>query len=229
MLIFGAALAAFILLHVGISGSGLRPGLTRALGANAYRGLFSLASVVLLAALIWTYGAARGSAENINLWVPPEPLRAAGAGIAALGVWLAVMGYIQPNPTAMGMEFALQRDNPAIGITRVTRHPFLWGVAVWGLGHVLMNADRASLALFVGMAGMCLLGTRSIDAKTAARDPEAWARLAAVTSNVPFAAMAQGRTTLSLKELSWRPLAAAAVTAAAWVWHQVYIGVAAVV
>jgi uncharacterized membrane protein len=229
MLMFGAALAAFVLLHVGVSGSGLRSGLVKAMGPNAYRGVFSLASVVLFVALIWTYGAARASAENVNLWLPPEPLRALGAGIATLGVWLAIMGYLQPNPTAMGMEFALKRDNPVVGVTRLTRHPFLWGVALWGFGHVLMNADRASLALFVGLAGMCLLGTRSIDAKTAARDPEAWERLAAASSNVPFAAIAQGRTRLSLRELSWRPFAAAAVTAAAWVWHQVYVGVAALV
>jgi uncharacterized membrane protein len=225
MLTFGASLAAFVLLHVGVSGTGLRRGLQARLGENAYRGLFSLASVVLLVAMIWTYGAARASAANVDLWSPPALIKHLGAGIAVLGVWLAIMGYLAPNPTAIGMDFALKRDNPATGITRVTRHPFLWGVALWGFGHVLMNGDRASLALFVGLAGMCLLGTRSIDAKTADRDPEAWARLAAVSSNVPFAAIAQGRTQLSLKELAWRPFAAAAVVAAAWIWHGVIVGV----
>jgi uncharacterized membrane protein len=39
-------------------------------------------------------------------------------------------------------------DAPARGIQRVTRHPFLWGVAVWAFVHLIANGDVASLMLF---------------------------------------------------------------------------------
>ena len=47
----------------------------------------------------------------------------------------------------------------------------------------------------------------SIDAKVAARNPEAWTRYAGLTSVLPFGAIAAGRNRLALGEIGWRPLA----------------------
>jgi uncharacterized membrane protein len=33
-------------------------------------------------------------------------------------------------------------------LKRVMRHPFLWGVALWAIAHLLTNGDMASLLLF---------------------------------------------------------------------------------
>lgn len=35
----------------------------------------------------------------------------------------------------------------ARGIVRITRHPFLWGVALWALVHFIVNGDLASVIL----------------------------------------------------------------------------------
>ena len=46
---------------------------------------------------------------------------------------LVAIGLTTPSPTATGGESLLRSADPAKGILRVTRHPFLWGVALWSL------------------------------------------------------------------------------------------------
>ncbi|UPT64261.1 MAG: hypothetical protein M0D54_06925 [Hyphomonadaceae bacterium JAD_PAG50586_4] len=73
--------------------------------------------------------------------------------------------------------------------------------------------------LFGALALMALFGARSIDRKGRARDAEAWDRFADVTSNAPFAAIAQGRNKLALGEIGWRGLLGVAVSLAIMLTH----------
>ena len=59
-----AAAAAFVLLHLIVSGTRVRDTLTGAMGGRAYMGLFSLASVGLLVWLGIGYAHARGGARR---------------------------------------------------------------------------------------------------------------------------------------------------------------------
>jgi uncharacterized membrane protein len=73
---------------------------------------------------------------------------------------------------------------------------------------------------------MVLFGTRSIDRKGRARDAESFARFEAVSSNVPFAAILQGRNRLALGEVALPLLVGlAAALAIAWA-HELLFGVA---
>ena len=71
MTMFALALGAFILLHVGVAATPLRAGLVKSIGEGRYRGLFSLASVVVFVWMIWSFGAARIDPANGSLWSPP--------------------------------------------------------------------------------------------------------------------------------------------------------------
>ena len=51
---------------------------------------------------------------------------------------------------------------------------------------------------------LALLGTLLIDQKFAGRRGAEWQRFAAVTSNLPFAAILAGRQHLVLAEIGWR-------------------------
>ena len=101
---------------------------------------------------------------------------------------------------------------------------FLWGVALWALGHLLMNGERFSLMLFGALGLMAVFGARSIDRKGRARDPEAWDRFEDVTSNLPFAAITQGRNKLALGEIGWRGLVGVALVAAIAFFHKALFG-----
>jgi uncharacterized membrane protein len=107
------------------------------------------------------------------------------------------------------------------GVLRITRHPFLWGVALWAAGHLLVNGDAASLALFGALLALAVFGTFSIDAKRKRALGPAWEQFAAQTSNVPFAA----RQRISLSEIGWwRLLLGAAIWAALLFGHPYLFG-----
>lgn len=228
---FTWALVGFVLIHVGISATGLRTWVVRRIGEGPYRALFSLASLALLAWLISGFRAMRSDPFdpfNESMWTPPLWLHWPAIVLALFGITLAVAGLLTPGPTLVGYEKrALAQAEPARGVLRITRNPFLWGLAFWAAGHLLVNGERFAVMLFGGLGLMVLIGARSIDRKGRARDPEAWGRFEDATSNLPFAAIAQGRNTLRVGEIWWRVLVGLIVAVAIALFHQSLFGVAA--
>jgi uncharacterized membrane protein len=115
-----------------------------------------------------------------------------------------------PNPTMVMQSIAADAD-PAPGVLKATRHPMLWSFGLWALAHLVANGDAAALMLFGGLAVLALGGTIAIDVKRRGRDPQGFARLAARTSNVPLAALIEGRARVSFGEIGWWRIGLAAV------------------
>ncbi|HWP66692.1 MAG TPA: NnrU family protein [Candidatus Limnocylindria bacterium] len=215
------AAAFFVGIHLGIAGTSVRDRLAERLGERAYLGLFSAASLV---GLIWLT-TAYADAPYVPLWGPLPALRPLALPVVLVAVVFVVLGLTTPSPTVVGGEGALDAPEPATGIQRVTRHPFLWGVAVWATMHLVVTGNLRALVLFGTMLLLALAGPPSIDAKRARRLGPAWARYAAVTSNVPFAAIVQGRNQLRFDEIGWGRLAfAVAVFTALLLMHPVLFG-----
>ena len=210
------ACALFAGIHFFISGTQLRHRLVASLGERLYLGLFSLLSIAVLTWLIASYAAA----PRLPLWETPTWLRAAAIVLMLPAVALVMIGLTTPSPTVTGGTGALDREDAARGILRITRHPFLNGVALWAALHLLVNGDAASLVLFGGLLLLALIGPSSIDGKRARAFGERWQRFAARTSAVPFAAIAAGRNQLRLDELgAWRVGLALIVYLALFVFH----------
>jgi uncharacterized membrane protein len=221
-----AAAAFFLAIHFGVSGTRLRDRLVSAIGEKAYRGLFSLASLIGLIWLIYAYG----HAPHQPLWDQLLMLKPVASVLVLIAFLFIVVGLATPSPTVAGMESQLTRDAPARGIVRITRHPFLWGVGLWALVHLVINGDAASLVLFGSLLVLALGGTASIDNKRRRNFGEHWDRFAAATSNVPFGAIAAGRNQLgaALSEIGIvRPLIAIAVFAVVFALHARLFGVPA--
>ncbi len=214
-----AASVYFLAIHFGVSGTRLRDVLVAHLKPGAYRGAFALASLLGLAWMIYAFR----RAPQVPLWGPLLQWRPVADGLVFIAFLAAVIGLATPSPTRVGMEARLgQGPDLAHGIVRITRHPFLWGVALWALAHLVVNGDLAGLILFGSLLVLALGGTASIDAKRRHAFGGEWAQFAAATSNVPFAAIAAGRNRLrpALLEIgAWRPLAAIAAYAAAFYLH----------
>jgi len=219
------AMAGFVFIHSGLSATRLRDAAVKAMGEWPYRGVYSLVSLALLAALVPAYAAARYSTENLRLWAAPPALGHPALLLIVLGLLLGVIGILTPGPTLAGGEALLNRPEPAKGVLRITRHPFLWGATLWAAGHLIVNGDLASVILFGGFLAVTTLGTRSIDRKCRTRNPEAWAPFAAATSNLPFAAILSGRNRFKPSELAARGLVALAAIAALYWAHPFLIGV----
>ena len=187
--------------HFGISSTRLRPLLVRWVGTRVYLVLYS---VVTMAAFVWLARSYRGSGTEL-LWVAPAAVRWFAVSMTFVGVVLAVVGLVTPNPTIVGAGALFDRPDVVRGVLRVTRNPFLWGVGLWALAHVLVGGDVASLLLFASVGSLGLVGAPLLDAKKAKQYPERWRAFSAVTSSVPFLAIAQGRQRLVASEIGvWR-------------------------
>lgn len=204
-----AAAVFFLLLHLLVSGTRLRDALTGAIGEGAYQGLFVLASFAGLGWLIFAFGGARADPVNVAYWTVTPLTRHIQLALQLLALLFVVVGLATRNPTSVRQEGALDRPDLIKGMLRITRHPFLWGVAIWAAGHLLVNGDRASLVLFGSLLLLALFGTASIDAKRRRKLGDKWAPFAAKTSNVPFGAILAGRQSLKLGEIGGLKILAA--------------------
>ncbi len=223
-----AAAVFFVLLHLLVSGTRLRHALTGTIGQGPYMGLFSLASIAGLTWLGFAFAAARTEPWNQAYWAVTPATRVVQLALMLLAILLIVPGLTTPNPTSVRQEGALERPDLVKGMLRITRHPFLWGVALWAAGHLLVNGDRAGIVLFGAMLLLALFGTTSIDAKRRRALGASWDGFVAQTSNVPFAAIAAGRQSLKLAEIGWWRIAlAVAIYAALLVGHPYAFGVRA--
>ena len=227
MINLALACGAFIAIHLLVSGTSLRDAITARTGDGAYMGLFSLASVAILAWMIWAYALTRGVADNPVFWTVSFTTRNAQVVFTFLAFLLIVPGLLTANPTSVRQEGALDKDNAVQGMLRITRHPFLWGVAIWAAGHLMVNGDLASLILFGSMLALAVFGTISIDAKRRRALGDKWDAFAGQTSNVPFGAIISGQQSLRLNEVGWRILPAIVIWGVIAYFHANMFGVAA--
>ena len=203
------AAVAFLLLHLVVSGTRVREAAIGAIGPGFYMGLFSLASVCLLAWLAIAYGGFWHGPDDKAYWGATTATKWIQLFVQLVALLFVVAGLSTRNPTAVRQEGALDSPDVVQGVLRITRHPFLWGVAIWAAGHLLVNGDLAGIVLFGTMLVLALFGTVSIDAKRARAAGERWNAFAAKTSNIPFAAIAGGRQSLNIAEIGWaRPAGA---------------------
>ena len=221
-----AASVFFLLIHFGVSGTRVRDVLVARIGAGPYRGLFALASVV---GLVWMIIAYR-RAPAVDLWDSLVGLHPFAFALVFVAFLFVGIGLATPSPTRVGMESKVaQGTDIARGIVRITRHPFLWGVGLWALVHLVVNGNLASLILFGSLLLLAVGGTASIDAKRRRQFGDDWNRFAQVTSNIPFAAIATGRNQLrpALREIGiLRPVIAVAAYALIFYFHGRLFGAA---
>ena len=191
--------------HFGIASTNLRSALVQRLGEGSYRALYSGLSLVVLLWLVLAWRAA-----------PFVPLWSAGAGLHGLALLLMPLAFLlvvggvsQRNPTAVGAQADPDAPEPATGIVRVTRHPLMWGVGIWGILHVLANGDLAALVFFGSLTILALVGTVLIDARRTQEAAPGWGVFLQATSNLPFGAILQRRQTLKLREIGLGRVAAA--------------------
>lgn len=220
LLILGAAL--FLLIHLLVSGTAMRAKLVARFGQKTYVRGFSIASAVGLGLMIYGYSGARFQ----GLWASAAGVRHGTAAVMLIACILLAGAFMRRNPTTVGMGGALRGEAPAKGMLRITRHPFLWAIALWALSHLAANGDLASVVLFGTLLIVALIGPFLIDGKLAAEHGADWERYAAVTSNVPFAAILTGRNKLSIAEIGWKtPALGVALYVVLLLLHPIVIGV----
>ena len=195
------ATVVFLVTHF-VTSTPLRAPLVEAMGERVYVGSYIAVSFLTIGWMSWAFG----SAPVVRVWHIPG-LELWPIALMPFSTILLAAGYLTPNPTFIGREKILKAEEPARGILRVTRHPIMWGVALWAGVHILARGDVASIVFFGGFLFLALACSKLIDLRKADRLGDDWQRFAALTSNVPFMAIVEGRNHLSLREIGWKRFA----------------------
>lgn len=99
------------------------------LGAQTWKLVYTLLSLVGFALIIWGFGLARRA--PVLLWSPPAAMRHVAALLTLLAFILLAATYVPRN-----------------GIKARLHHPMVLGVTTWAFAHLLANGSLADVVLF---------------------------------------------------------------------------------
>jgi uncharacterized membrane protein len=175
--LFGSA-TAFLGTHFLLSHPLRRP-LVRSMGERAFQGLYSLVALILFGAMIYFY---RVIGREPSLWDAGQAGWIAGTILMWLGSILFV-GSFMGNPSLPG---ARGPTGGPKGVFTITRHPMMWGFAIWAVVHLTVLAMPKALVFDGTIIILALAGAAAQDRKKAARMGEAWHEWTAQTAFIPF-------------------------------------------
>ena len=177
------ASAAFVGTHFLMSHP-LRAAMVKALGERGFAVAYSLVSIVLLWAMSHYYGPASGDAPGL-LWGVGRPAWIIATILMLFGSILFV-GSLRRNPAfPTGGKLPTSIGEPR-GPFAITRHPMMWGFAIWALVHAMVVPTAASLTVSAAIAILALGGAAGQDAKKSALVGEPWRDWMRRTAFVPF-------------------------------------------
>jgi uncharacterized membrane protein len=116
-------------------------------GEGAWKGLYSVSSLVGFALVVWGYGLARQ--QPVVLWVPPVATRHIAATLMLFAMVLLAAAYVPGN-----------------AIKSKLHHPMILGVKTWAVAHLLANGNLADVLLFgafLAWAVACFIAARKRD------------------------------------------------------------------
>jgi len=177
------ASAAFVGTHFLMSHP-LRAGMASKLGEKGFAGIYSLVSLLTFGWMIWAYPAATAEA--------PAPYWDAGRGgyaFATLLMWLGsvlFVGSLRRNPALPRPGKTIERIDEPNGVFAITRHPMMWGFALWAATHAIVNPTAASLILCFAIAFLALVGAALQDGKKDRLMGEVWREWRSKTSFFPY-------------------------------------------
>ena len=167
------AMGVFVLSHIVIARSRLKPALIARFGERTYLATYSVLSVALLGWVIW----AVLTADRIPLWATPDWGYGFGAVVSLAGFILIGIGAVTPNP--LSVSFRKSGYHPSRpGVIGWVRHPLIWGLTLWAIAHIPANGDWPSVILFVGSAAFGAIGVFAVERRLRHRlGGDEWQRL----------------------------------------------------
>lgn len=149
MLLLGLGLALFLGVHLLPTQPAVHAGLTRRLGENAYKGLFSLVSLAGLALIVYGYQKLQlHPGKNPMLWNPPS--------------WTKHIAFLLMIPASIFLAAAYVPSR----IRTTLKHPMLVAIKTWALAHLLVNGDLGGMVLFTSFLLFAVYDRISLKSRT---------------------------------------------------------------
>jgi uncharacterized membrane protein len=214
-----AASITFVGTHFALSHP-LRAPIVARIGEGPFLGLYSL---VAAATLVWMAFAFRAA--------PAADLGGSGeigwsvATALSLPALLLFLGSLWKNPALPNPGVAATIDRAPTGVFAVTRHPMMWGFALWALSHIILWWSWRTVIVGVAILFLALVGAHLQDRKKAALLGDSWAEWEARTSYWPrWSRLLTAGAVLWLATIAawlvatWAHVGAAGVPAGVWRW-----------
>lgn len=175
------ATVAFVGCHFWMSHS-VRGNLVRRFGEGGFTVLYSLVSLALFFWMIVEFGRAP---KEQPYWDVGDFLWAVASVLTVLAAVLFV-GSLVRNPSLPGASENLAAQKP-MGVFKVTRHPMMWGFALWGIAHILVAPRFDNFIFSGGLIFLALAGSKAQERKKARKIGVGWATWLRQTSYFPKA------------------------------------------
>ncbi len=172
---------AFVGSHIALLLPAVKASLINRVGRTAFWTLFTLVSISSFAFALYTaLLAPRDVVWAISLWHVAVTI-----ALTVLSVFFLVFGILSPNALSISIRPAAFEPN-APGFLRITRHPILWAIVFWAIGHIISNGE-ASLIVFFGLqAVFSLVGMTMLDKRQKRlRGEECWKEVSQSTGFFP--------------------------------------------
>lgn len=158
----------------------LRAPLVKAVGERGFLGFYSL---VALVTFVWMILAFR-TAPTADLTGSGE-IGWAVATVLTLPALVLFLGSLRGNPALPDPTGKPTVPNHASGVFTITRHPMMWGFALWALSHIVLWWSTRTLVVAFAILVLALLGALMQDRKKERLVGEAWKAWEAQTSFWP--------------------------------------------
>ena len=159
----------------------LRDPLVRRIGTALFQGLYSLVALITLGAMIYFY---RVIGPEPALWAAGDAIGAAASLLMWFGSILFI-GSFAGNPALPGAR--LDRGRRPQGVFAITRHPMMWGFAIWAGVHLAVVATPKALVFDSAILLLALGGSVGQDRKKRKLMGERFHEWSVQTAFVPFA------------------------------------------
>lgn len=160
----------------------LRQPLVARLGPRGFQAAYS---AVAFATFIPMVMARRDAGAEPWLWQPGEGVWLVATLLLLAGSVLLVGSFVRNPAMATLQNHDAVIGEPA-GVFRLTRHPMMWGIALWAAAHLLVHPEPSALIIAAAMLILALGGAAAQDAKKRHQLGTRWEDWTRRTSFVPL-------------------------------------------
>lgn len=221
MLFLALSAAWFVGMHLLLSSTPVRTQLVAALKPGGFAIVYSLVATIGLVGMVVFFR----SSPYVEVWQPPRAHRWVPVLALPVAILFMVAGFSTPSATSVGQGKLAAEERAVRGIFTITRHPALWGFAIWATAHLFANGELRAIVVFSAILVLAVLGMMHIDCRRALELGADWTKYSARTSRLPFLAILGGRVRLDLRGIGVvRLLVAALLYVAILHTHTLVIG-----
>jgi uncharacterized membrane protein len=159
----------------------LRAPLVKAVGEGPFLDLYSL---VAAACMVWMVFAFRAS-PAADLGGATGEIGWIASTVLTLPALVLFLGSLWKNPALPNPGAAATVTREPTGVFAVTRHPMMWGFALWALSHLVLWWSWRTVIVSSTILLLALIGAHLQDRKKRALLGAAWTEWEAKTSYLP--------------------------------------------